>query len=190
MWWINYLLLQLYWISIKLHKYEPTDYIDNNLQCRHGPFPCTFLAWNFKIVNTTKIQDTYETRACSCRFFFCFHSFILFFIFFNFIILFYFYFFYYFIFVVVGESKLCTSHFCIPLPPPPPRTVDIVDTAGLKYRCHQENMPVKYLPPYTPLLYNKTGVCRVMHIFLIFAPKHRLWVLVRGVSNVYPQSMF
>ena len=26
-------------------------------------------------------------------------------------------------------------------------------------------------------------------IFLIFGPKHRLWVLVSG-SNVYPQSMF
>ena len=27
-------------------------------------------------------------------------------------------------------------------------------------------------------------------IFLIFAPKHRLWGLVQGGSNVYPQSMF
>ena len=28
-------------------------------------------------------------------------------------------------------------------------------------------------------------------VFFIFAPKHRLWVLVRrGGSNVYPQSMF
>ena len=25
---------------------------------------------------------------------------------------------------------------------------------------HQENMSVKYIPPYTPLLYSKTGVCR------------------------------
>ena len=60
---------------------------------------------------------------------------------------------------------------------------------------HQENMSVKSKPPQTPLLYSKTGVCRGISIFLIFAPKHRLWVLVRtashrGGSNVYPQSMF
>ena len=44
---------------------------------------------------------------------------------------------------------------------------------------HQENMSVSSLPPQTPLLYSKTGVCRGIPIFLIFAPKHRLWVLVR-----------
>ena len=38
-------------------------------------------------------------------------------------------------------------------------------------------MSVKCIPPYTPLLYCKTGVCRGIPIFLIFAPKHRLWVL-------------
>ena len=37
-------------------------------------------------------------------------------------------------------------------------------------------MSVKYVPPQTPLLYSKTGVCRGIPIFLIFAPKHRLWV--------------
>ena len=36
--------------------------------------------------------------------------------------------------------------------------------------------------PQTPLLYSKTGVCRGIPIFLIFAPKHRLWVLVRTAS--------
>ena len=49
-------------------------------------------------------------------------------------------------------------------------------------KTHQENMPVKYIPPYTPLLYSKTGICRGIPIFLIFAPKHRLWVLVRTAS--------
>ena len=44
---------------------------------------------------------------------------------------------------------------------------------------HQENMSVYSLPPQTPLLYSNTGVCRGIPIFLIFAPKHRLWVLVR-----------
>ena len=29
------------------------------------------------------------------------------------------------------------------------------------------------------LLFSKTGVCRGIPIFLIFTPKHRLWVLVR-----------
>ena len=47
---------------------------------------------------------------------------------------------------------------------------------------HQENMSVKCIPPQTPLLYRKTGVCRGIPIFLIFAPKHRLWVLVRTAS--------
>ena len=33
-------------------------------------------------------------------------------------------------------------------------------------------------PPYAPHLYSKIGVRRGIPIFLIFAPKHRLWVLV------------
>ena len=37
-------------------------------------------------------------------------------------------------------------------------------------------MSVKCVPPQTPLLYSKTGVCRGIPIFLIFAPKHRLRV--------------
>ena len=36
--------------------------------------------------------------------------------------------------------------------------------------------------PYTPLLYSKTGVYRGILFFLIFAPKHRLWVLVRTIN--------
>ena len=32
---------------------------------------------------------------------------------------------------------------------------------------HQENKPVKFIPPYTPLLYRKTGVCRGIPIFLL-----------------------
>ena len=45
------------------------------------------------------------------------------------------------------------------------------------YNNHQENM--QCIPPYTQLLFSKTGVWRGIPIFLIFAPKHRLWVLVR-----------
>ena len=45
--------------------------------------------------------------------------------------------------------------------------------------AHQDNMSVCSIPPYTPLLYGKNGVYRVLHYFLIFALKHILWVLVR-----------
>ena len=38
------------------------------------------------------------------------------------------------------------------------------------------------------VIYFVAGVCRGKSIFLIIAPKHRLWVL-RGGSSVYPQSM-
>ena len=37
------------------------------------------------------------------------------------------------------------------------------------------------------LLYNKSGVYSGIHIFLIFDPKHRLWVLVRTVSVLHGQ---
>ena len=53
---------------------------------------------------------------------------------------------------------------------------------------HQENMSVKCIPPRTPLLNSKTGVCEGISIFLIFAPKHRLWVLVRTASAIYVLS--
>ena len=38
-------------------------------------------------------------------------------------------------------------------------------------------MSVQCIPPYTPLLYSKTGVCRGIHNFY---PKHTLWVLVEA----------
>ena len=68
---------------------------------------------------------------------------------------------------------------------------DKIENINLSYKIypwtimiyiHQENMSVECLPPYTPLLYSKTGVCRGIPIFLIFAPKHRLWVLIRTAS--------
>ena len=67
------------------------------------------------------------------------------------------------------------------------RVKQLETSCGLiKVRCltvyHQENMSVQRIPPYTPLLYSKTGVCRDIPIFVIFAPKHRLWVLVRTAS--------
>ena len=47
---------------------------------------------------------------------------------------------------------------------------------------HQDNMSMKSIPPCTPLLYSKIGVCRGIPNFLIFALKHRLWVLVSTAS--------
>ena len=43
-------------------------------------------------------------------------------------------------------------------------------------------MSMKCIPPHTPLLYSKTGNYRGVPIFLIVAPKHRLWVFVRTAS--------
>ena len=54
--------------------------------------------------------------------------------------------------------------------------------AHFKKTLHQDNMSVCFIPPYTPLLYSKSGVYRGKHYFLIFALKHRLWVLVRTAS--------
>ena len=48
---------------------------------------------------------------------------------------------------------------------------------------HQDNISVKCIPPHTPDLYNKTGVCSLgIPTFFNFGPKHRLWVLVRTAS--------
>ena len=38
-----------------------------------------------------------------------------------------------------------------------------------------------FIRPYTALLYNKTGVFRGLHYFLIFVLKHILWVLNEAV---------
>ena len=59
------------------------------------------------------------------------------------------------------------------------------------FLVHQENISVKFIPSLNPTFYSKTGVCRGIPILLIFAPKHRLWVLIRTASgsNVYPQPL-
>ena len=41
---------------------------------------------------------------------------------------------------------------------------------------HEDNMSMCFIPPYTPLLYSKTGVYMGIHYFLIFALKHIYWV--------------
>ena len=61
----------------------------------------------------------------------------------------------------------------------PPALSDITKT----YLCNFD--------PLKPHFYIvKLGFTGVYIIFLISAQKHRLWVLVRGSSNEYPQSMF
>ena len=47
-------------------------------------------------------------------------------------------------------------------------------------QTHQDNMSVKCISPYIPILFSKTGVHKGIHFFLIFALKHRLWVLVEA----------
>ena len=42
--------------------------------------------------------------------------------------------------------------------------------------------------PYTPLLYSKTGDYRGIFYLLIFALKHKLWVLVRTASVSFLQQ--
>ena len=51
-------------------------------------------------------------------------------------------------------------------------------TWGFTIRKHARVMNT----PMNPTLYSKTGVCRSTLFFLIFAPKHRLRVLVRNAS--------
>ena len=69
--------------------------------------------------------------------------------------------------------------------------IEKTDQCATSVPQNQENMSVQCIPPCTPILYSKTGVRRGIPIFLIFVPKHRMWILVRrGGSNVYPQSMF
>ena len=56
-------------------------------------------------------------------------------------------------------------------------------------------MSVKLISPYTPLLYSKTGVCRGIPFFLLFALKHidfgyTLEPPRCSGSNEYPQSLF
>ena len=55
-------------------------------------------------------------------------------------------------------------------------------------------MSMKSIPPHTPLLFIKTGVCRGIPIFLILLQNkdcgYSLEPPQRGGSNKYPQSMF
>ena len=69
------------------------------------------------------------------------------------------------------------------------------DMYVVAYLIHQENMSVKCIPPYTPLLYRKTGVRRGIPNFLFFFIQnihcgYSLEPPRQGGSNVYPQCMF
>ena len=65
------------------------------------------------------------------------------------------------------------------------RDVSVLSLSVVQIRFvfgHQDNMSMCFIPPYTPLLYSKTGVYRGLDYFLIFALKHILWVHVRTAS--------
>ena len=51
-----------------------------------------------------------------------------------------------------------------------------------EHLLHYKNIPIWFWPPYTPLLFSKTGVYMGIHYFSYFCSKHRLWVLVRTAS--------
>ena len=71
---------------------------------------------------------------------------------------------------------------------------------------HQDNMPVCFIPPYTPLLYSKTGVYKGLHYFLIFALKHVhmekskgtptfsdlffMWIHITAKPSTKPENLF
>ena len=83
--------------------------------------------------------------------------------------------------IMVVNSHVTTSPLEIPVPAFVQSTVlCLVEVLG--HSQHQDNMSVCFIPPYTPLLYSKTAVYRGINIFLIFALKHRMWVLVRKAS--------
>ena len=64
---------------------------------------------------------------------------------------------------------------------------------GYHGKAHHENMPIKFWPPFTPLLYSKTGVYRGINYVFYFCSKHSGYSLEPprwGGSNKYPQSVF
>ena len=76
-----------------------------------------------------------------------------------------------------------------PFPPPNDASDGIklqLDCWSKRYQCLKEltdapitkTSPCNEDPLTPPLLYSKTGVYKGIHYFLIFALKHRLWVLV------------
>ena len=46
-------------------------------------------------------------------------------------------------------------------------TTAVVLFGGYKKYIHQDNMSVCFIPPYTPLLYSKTGVYRGIHYMYV-----------------------
>ena len=59
-----------------------------------------------------------------------------------------------------------------------------LNIARLRLGVHQEKHVREMFTPVNPtfIYIEKTGICRGVPIFLIFASKHILWVLVRTAS--------
>ena len=68
-----------------------------------------------------------------------------------------------------------------------------VTVIGVTHSFYQENMSMKSIPPWIPLLYSKPGVPRGIPIFLLIQNiecGHSLQPPRLGGFNVYPRSMF
>ena len=77
------------------------------------------------------------------------------------------------IFKGYNTSLLSREHFCLKFQDDAQGS-DSCDRQVTKLvPANQENMSMTSIPPHTPLLYSKAGVCMGMLMFLIFAPKHR-----------------
>ena len=75
--------------------------------------------------------------------------------------------------IIIGHFDLCDLYSCFS---------DFALYLQDHLIYHHENKSVLRTPPYIPLLNSKTGVYRGIHYFLIFALKHRLWVLDKTAS--------
>ena len=65
----------------------------------------------------------------------------------------------------------------------------ILESESLGLKLHHDNTSVQFIPPRTPFLYSKTPVNRGGHFFLIFALKHRLWVLIRTALRRFTKNL-
>ena len=110
-----------------MHRYEPTEYADNNLQCSHALFwhgiSKLLIQPKYKI-HTRHLAADFLLLLLLLLFFLCFQSFILlfYFILFYFILFiyyyYYYYYYYYFILFFGGWEKVKYAPvICIPGPP-------------------------------------------------------------------------
>ena len=76
----------------------------------------------------------------------------------------------------------CLSQLSVVVSDPRKTSDNIGNFITCIYQYHHAKMSVQCRPLATPLLHNKIGFYRGINYLLIFALKHRLWVLVRIAS--------